>query len=174
LIGTAAHLVFSSLDVKRPVTMATIEKTRDRLVREGAIPAQVAARIDTESILAFFESKLGALVCDKHNAVWQEWPFTFGLPAATGERKGEEAARNPPLNEIVVVQGLIDLLVRTPEGLFVIDFKTDRVAGDGMLRRAEVYRGQLELYARAAAAICREKVLERWLYFLAPRQAVQV
>ena len=56
----------------------------------------------------------------------------------------------------------------------MIDFKTDRVSGDGVLKRAEVYRGQVELYAQAAAAICREKVLERWLYFLAPRQAVQV
>ena len=56
----------------------------------------------------------------------------------------------------------------------MIDFKTDRVVGDEVRKRAEVYRGQLELYARAAAAICREKVLERWLYFLAPRQAVQV
>ena len=75
--------------------------------------------------------------------------------------------------EIVVVQGLIDLLVRTPGGLLVIDFKTDRVSGGDVPKRAEAYRGQLELYARAAAAICRDKVLERWLYFLAPRQAVQ-
>ena len=74
----------------------------------------------------------------------------------------------------MVVQGLVDLLVHTPEGLVVIDFKTDRVSGDGVLRRAEVYRGQLELYARAASAICRDKVLEKWLYFLTPRQAVQV
>jgi ATP-dependent helicase/nuclease subunit A len=64
--------------------------------------------------------------------------------------------------------------VRTPEGLLVIDFKTDRVSGDEVAKRAEVYRGQLELYARAAADICREKVLQRWLYFLAPRQAVEV
>ena len=81
LVGTAAHLVISSLDLKRPVTMAVIEKTRDRLVKEGAIPANLAESIDTEAILAFFESELGAIVCDKRNTVWQEWPFTFGLPA---------------------------------------------------------------------------------------------
>jgi ATP-dependent helicase/nuclease subunit A len=173
LVGTAAHLVLSSLDVKRPITGAMIEKTRDRLVREGAIPASVAASIDTESLLSFFESKLGALVGDKRNAVWQEWPFTFGLPAAGAQPTGHDVSK-PQAQEIVVVQGLIDLLVRTPEGLVVIDFKTDRVSGDEVPKRAEVYRGQLELYARAAAAICREKVLERWLYFLAPRQAVQV
>lgn len=73
-----------------------------------------------------------------------------------------------------MVQGLIDLLVRTPEGLLVLDFKTDHVFGADVRQRAEVYRGQLELYARAATDICREKVLQRWLYFLAPRQAVEV
>ncbi len=181
LVGTAAHLVISSLDITRPVTMAVIEETRDRLVNDGAIPANLAESVDTEAIGAFFESKLGAMVCDQRNTVWQEWPFTFGLPAAAGEQKEHRAASNPQSaicnpqsKEIVVVQGLIDLLVRTPEGLIVLDFKTDHVSGDRVLQRAEVYRGQLELYARAAASICRGKVLERWLYFLAPRQAVQV
>jgi ATP-dependent helicase/nuclease subunit A len=188
LVGTAAHLVISTLDLKKPVTLNVIEKTREQLVKEGAIPAAIAAGIDAEAILAFFESKLGAVVCDKRNTVWQEWPFTFGLPAAIGGQTTEDgrqqgdhavsnpqsAIRNPPSKEIVVVQGVIDLLVRTPEGLLVIDFKTDRVSGDEVRRRAEVYRGQLALYARAAADICREKVLQRWLYFLGPRQAVEV
>jgi ATP-dependent helicase/nuclease subunit A len=92
----------------------------------------------------------------------------FGLEALGGSVKAEG------LGEIIVVQGLIDLLVRTPEGLLVIDFKTDHVSGEEVAKLAEVYRGQLELYARAAAAICRDKVLERWLYFLAPCRAVQV
>jgi ATP-dependent helicase/nuclease subunit A len=181
LVGTAAHLVISSLDVKRPVTMAVVEKTRDRLVKEGAIPANLAGSVDTGAILAFFESALGSVVCDQRNTVWQEWPFTFGLPVAAGEQKEDRTVsnpqstiRSPQSSEIVVVQGLIDLLVRTPEGLVVIDFKTDHVFGDKVLKRAEVYRGQVDLYAQAAAAICREKVLERWLYFLAPRQAVKV
>ncbi len=188
LVGTAAHLVISTLDLKKPVTLSVIEKTRDRLVKEGAIRASVAESIDTQAILAFFESKLGALVCDKRNTIWQEWPFTFGLPAEAGGQRTQDggrkddravsnpqsAIRNPQSKEIVVVQGLIDLLVRTPEGMLVIDFKTDRVFGEEVPRRAEVYRGQLELYARAAADICRERVRQRWLYFLAPRQAVEV
>ena len=42
LVGTAAHLVISTLDLKKPVTLHVIEKTRDRLVKEGAIPARIA------------------------------------------------------------------------------------------------------------------------------------
>jgi len=169
LVGTAAHLVVSSLDLKQPVTLRMIEKTRDRLVGEGAIPENVAKGVDTKSILAFFESELGEVVCDSRHTVWQEWPFTYGLPA-------REAAAGVPRDakEIVVVQGLIDLLVKTPDGLIVIDLKTDHVSGPGVAKRAESYRGQLDLYAKAASAIRGEKVLEKWLYFFAPRQAVQM
>jgi ATP-dependent helicase/nuclease subunit A len=169
VVGTATHLVVSSLDLKQAVTLRLIEKTRDRLVGEGAIPENVAQAIDTQSILAFFESELGEVVCDAKHAVWQEWPFTYGFPAC-------EAVQGTPKDakEIVVVQGVIDLLVKTPDGLIVIDFKTDRVSGPEVAKRAESYRGQLDLYAKAASAIRGEKVLEKWLYFFSPRQAVQV
>lgn len=169
VLGMAAHLVISLLDLKQPVTLDAIEQTRYRLVGEGAIGQSVADGIDVRAILTFFESDLGRIVCDDRNTVWQEWPFTFGLPACdiAGAKPQED-------DEIIVVQGVIDLLVRTPEGLLVIDFKTDRVSGPQVSERAEVYRGQLELYARATSAICGQRVLERWLYFLTPRQAVKV
>jgi ATP-dependent helicase/nuclease subunit A len=172
LIGTATHLVVSSLDLTRPVTGSVIEKTRERLVKEGAIPEHAAARIDTEAILSFFAAPLGTLVGDKRNTVWQEWPFTFAQPAR--ELAGPAVQRGETTDDIVVVQGVIDLLVQTPDGLYVIDFKTDRVRGAEVDERAQAYRGQLELYARAAAAIRRDKVRAKWLYFFSPRQAVQV
>jgi ATP-dependent helicase/nuclease subunit A len=172
LVGTATHLVVSSLDLRRPVTRSGIEKTRERLIQEGAIPERAAPSIDTEAILAFFETPLGALACDRRNTVWQEWPFTFGQPA--GELAGPAVQQSGITDDIIVVQGVIDLLVQTPDGLYVIDFKTDRVRGPEIAERAQAYRGQLELYARAAAAIRRDKVREKWLYFFSPRQAVQV
>ena len=172
VVGTAAHLVISSLDLKQPVTLEAVEKTMDRLVKAGAIPQNTAEGVDAQAILAFFESKLGSLVCDERSAIWQEWSFTYGLPA--GESSGPASQQSGTAEEIIVVQGWIDLLVQTPEGLLVIDFKTDHVSRDEVGKRAEVYRAQLELYAQAAAAIRGTRVLERWLYFLAPRRAVQV
>jgi len=169
VVGTAAHLVISSLDLKQPVTLDAIEQTRDRLVANGAVPQSVADGIDVQAILGFFDGDLGRIVCSRQNTVWQEWPFTFGLPAC-----GAAATTLRQLGEIIVVQGVIDLLIRTPEGLLVIDFKTDRVSGPQIRERAEVYRGQLDLYAEAASAISGQRVLEKWLYFLVPRRAVKL
>jgi ATP-dependent helicase/nuclease subunit A len=72
------------------------------------------------------------------------------------------------------VQGITDMLVKTPAGLLVIDFKTDRVTEREVAERAELYHKQLEHYGRAAGAILKTKILGKWLYFLAPGRAIEV
>lgn len=160
LIGTAVHLVVSRLDLGRPVTCGTIDETIEALLRRGALTPSVAERIDAGAIAAFFDSELGSIVLDERNTVRREWPFTLGLPTSQSA------------DGIIVVQGIIDMLVHTAEGLLVIDFKTDRVSGHDVARRAEAYRGQVELYARAAADILDLPIASRWLYFITARQSV--
>ena len=71
-------------------------------------------------------------------------------------------------DETIIVQGIIDMLVQTTQGLLVIDFKTDRITAGEVSQRAVLYRQQLELYGRAAGAILKNKLLGKWLYFLSP------
>jgi len=58
------------------------------------------------------------------------------------------------------------MLVKRPDGLLVIDFKTDRITAEEVSERAELYRRQLDLYSKAASAILKDKLLGKWLYFL--------
>jgi ATP-dependent helicase/nuclease subunit A len=66
------------------------------------------------------------------------------------------------------------MLVRSPKGLMVIDFKTDDITAKQVSERAEFYREQLELYGRAAEVILKSKVLGKWLYFLRPGYAFEI
>jgi ATP-dependent helicase/nuclease subunit A len=172
LIGTATHLVISQLDLGRPVTKEVIEKTKEKLLADGAITEPVAEHINRGSIIAFFEGELGRAVLDTENRVLREWPFTFALPASEfcGARDEGRGMRD----ELIVVQGIIDLLIKTPKGLLVVDFKTDEVTAKKASERMELYREQLELYGRAAEAILKDKVIGKWLYFLKPGCAVEV
>jgi ATP-dependent helicase/nuclease subunit A len=167
LIGTATHLVISKLDLAGPVTREAVEKTIEKLQADGAIVPTVAERIDAESILTFFETEQGRLIFNPANTVRREWPFTFALPASGWENSSAA-------EDTIVVQGIIDLLIRTAQGLVVIDFKTDRITAAQAEERAELYRRQLELYSRAACAILKDKPAGRWLYFLTPRVSVEV
>jgi ATP-dependent helicase/nuclease subunit A len=193
LIGTATHLVITQLDITSPVTKESIEKTIEKLLSSGAITATVAERIDTESIQAFFDSDLGKIVLDNSKNVLRDWPFTFALPACefplTSDQRrlsavapalhstpcsGGLAKAEATHDEVVIVQGIIDMLIQTPLGLVVIDFKTDDIPAGEVPRRAELYRNQLTLYARAASAILKSKTTTKWLYFLKPGCAVEI
>jgi ATP-dependent helicase/nuclease subunit A len=48
----------------------------------------------------------------------------------------------------VLVEGVVDLAFETAEGVTVVDFKTDRAAGELLAQ----YRRQVDLYGRAIAA----------------------
>ncbi len=188
LKGTASHLVISRLDLTKPVRETAVAQTIEKLVDENAISAGVAEHINVKSIVAFFNSELGRLVFDTDNTVLREWPFTFTIPAGeTGSVAATEqsevdgpstslhsVAATRINDDIVIVQGIIDLLIRTPQGLVIIDFKTDNVKASRSEQRAEFYRRQLELYGRAASDVLKANTIARWLYFLTPGVSIEV
>ncbi|MDT8304074.1 MAG: 3'-5' exonuclease [Sedimentisphaerales bacterium] len=187
LLGTAAHLVISQLDLTAAVTAETIETTKHKLIAENCFTASVAEHIDTESILAFFQSEPGRLVFDAENTVLREWPFTSALPASEfttdalsgsleAEGFGDARSRDTryEIRDTIIIQGIIDMLIRTPQGLVIIDFKTDRITPAQVTERAELYRQQLKYYSRAASAILKSECITKWLCFLMPRVSKEV
>jgi len=174
-LGTATHLIISQLDLAGPITQESIEKTKGKLLAGNAISPAVAGSIDTDSIVRFFESELGKMAFAPENTVLREWPFTFALPLSEFSLTSHEyRASSIEHQDTIIIQGIIDMLVRTPQGLVIIDFKTDKVAAGGVRERAELYRRQLELYSRAASSILKSESIAKWLYFLTPSTEFEV
>jgi ATP-dependent helicase/nuclease subunit A len=171
VLGSATHLLISQLDLSGPVTKAIIKATKDKLLNDNAIAASVADSIDTESILSFFHSDLGKLVLDPENTIYREWPFTFTLPASEFTDSSDKPQTT---GDEIIIQGIIDMLIRTTKGLIIIDFKTDRITAAQVSERTDLYRRQLELYGQAASAVLNSKCIARWLYFLTPRISKKV
>jgi len=191
LTGSATHLLIASLDLPDPVSKETIEKTKDNLLSKGAITPAAAEQIETDAILAFFQTDLGRLALDPANKVHQEWPFTLALPASEwqslsmgGSLKrslgmGHDAKSDIPhptydIRDTIIVQGIIDMLIQTHQGLTVIDFKTDKISAARAPDRANLYRGQLETYAKAAAKILNAESTTKHLYFLTPQLVIDL
>jgi ATP-dependent helicase/nuclease subunit A len=168
IIGAAVHSVIAQLDLSKPVTEKAVEEIKEKLLAEGVIAKEVMEYVRADLVTGFFRSELGKAVLDTKNTVWREWPFSFAAPAADVGRAGDLS------DEIVVVQGIIDILVRTPKGLLVIDLKTDNISAGEAAERAEFYRRQLDFYGRAAGEILGEKVVGRRLYFLKAGCAAEV
>ena len=160
LVGAATHLLIQKLDLSKSINPETIRNTGQELFTAGAITEQIVKKINYSSIEKFFNTDLGAMTRDAHNEVFREWPFTF-------------AVKPDGSNEKMVVQGIIDIIIKTPSGTVIVDFKTDNITADQAERRAENYKTQIDFYSRASSAILKCKTVSSWLYFLEPSVAVR-
>ena len=148
-VGRAVHAVLQSIDLSTGEGLE--ERARAQAVAEG-IPgreAEVArlARVAVESSIVERAVASGRF--------WRE------VPVATPIGQGS-------------LQGFIDLLFEEPDGLVVVDYKTDSVsaeeAGDAVAR----YRLQGGAYAHAVREVTGKPVKEVVFLYLQPQQEVRL
>ena len=126
----------------------------------GRIDAYGTDRSLADQIAAFMQTPLAARMRQSAAAgrLFTEKPFMLGISA----RELDSAL---PENEILLIQGIIDCYFEEPDGLTVLDYKTDRVDNaDELMKR---YTAQLDYYARALTQITERKVKERIIYSFA-------
>ncbi len=169
VIGIATHLVIKNMDLTVPVDKNIISGTITDLFEKGYITKQAAEKINISSILKFFNSDLGKLLQSGSNTVMREWPFTYAASVAELYPDLKNCG-----DEKIIVQGIIDMLIKTPDGIVIIDFKTDHISSSQTQQKGEHYAPQLKWYCKAAGDILGAKNVSGWLYFLAPAVAVQV
>ncbi|HOK65389.1 MAG TPA: helicase-exonuclease AddAB subunit AddA [Anaerohalosphaeraceae bacterium] len=165
-IGSAAHLLLARLDLHSKPDRQQVANTIEALVTEGLINSQTAAALEPEWILGFFDSELGQLALKYPDRVHREWAFTISVSA--------REARIAPTDEKIIVQGIVDLLLDSPDGLILADFKTDRVSEGQWPQRVERYRPQLRLYALAVEKVLGRVPSRAYLYFLAHSKSVPI
>lgn len=94
----------------------------------------------------------------------------MGIPARE-MGKGES-------EELVLIQGIIDAYLEEPDGLVLIDYKTNRVprtkSGEGAQGCGRRYRIQLDYYERALTQLTGKNVKERLIYSLTLQEAIKV
>ncbi|MBM3308567.1 MAG: PD-(D/E)XK nuclease family protein, partial [Candidatus Eisenbacteria bacterium] len=73
-----------------------------------------------------------------------------------------------------IVEGRSDLVFEEPEGLVVVDYKSDTLTEGGAAELVERYRGQAEAYARALSQAIGKPVKEAVLLFLRGPEEVPI
>ena len=73
---------------------------------------------------------------------------------------------------MILIQGIIDVFFEEPDGIVLLDYKTDRVKSSREL--AGRYHAQLELYQEAIERSTGKKVKERLLYSFCLGEVVSV
>ena len=158
-VGTAHHLFMQFCDFDAAAAPGGVERERQRLEEARLLSPQQAAAIDPRKIERFFASDLYRGLMAEH-PVRREFKFSVLVPAAQYFPVAEQAPE-----EKVLLQGVIDCLIDTPEGFVILDFKTDRVSESGVSARAEQYRAQMQAYMLAVREIFARPVCRCVLYF---------
>ena len=166
LRGSAMHVLLHRADLAACTDENAVLAQADLLAAQGYLTSEERAQVWPGPIVAFASSDLGrrTLLAQK---VLREYEFSILLDA------GELLEEGPP-GEDVLLNGAIDLLLFEPDGLTVIDFKTDRVQPGGEGEKAREHALQLALYRRAAEELFGLPVKEAWVWFLRTGTGTQV
>ena len=169
--GTATHRFLQLLDLAAPCDIRGLEAQTRQVVAAGLMSEGEMAMICLEDAEWFFGTPLGARVRSATGQIEREVAFVARMPPQCYDR----AVVSADARDALLVRGMVDLLITRPEGLEILDYKTDQLpAGPKLAERQEKYRRQLTAYARCMGAAYARPVVAGWLVFLRARQIVEV
>ncbi|MBQ9156691.1 MAG: helicase-exonuclease AddAB subunit AddA [Eubacterium sp.] len=132
-----------------------------------------AARVSQEKVIrgaqAFLFSPEGEEIrrMDQEGRLYKETPFTISIPASL-------LADDLPKEERVVVQGIIDAYGEGPEGLWLIDYKTDHIRPGEEDLLIDRYKAQMLYYKTALNMLVKKPVARILIYSFATRKFIPV
>ncbi len=90
----------------------------------------------------------------KADRVWREIPFSVKLPGEIADHEMSTDEINLALasgDNLILFEGVIDLLFEEEGQLVIVDYKSDKVTRETAADQAEEYRPQIRIYSAAAA-----------------------
>ena len=154
--GTVLHFVMQRLNYKQN----DIESQIADMVARDLLTEQQAQSVDPDKIRRFLESPLGIRLMASES-VSREVPFNIEIPCHELYRDMQDKAYQ---GETLLLQGVIDCYFEEPEGIVLLDYKTDYAPPGKLEILMERYRLQIGYYARALELLSGKKVREKYIY----------
>ena len=156
LIGVCAHAVLEQWDFTRPRAEigTVIEQSIRRYVVQDHLMADVVG--DLTVLFGNFLSSEPYKRLQRATVLGREVPFVM------------------PLGEGQIMEGVIDLIYRLDDRIWIADYKTDDVAAENLQAIADHYRSQADSYSRAVMGALGLPSLSFQFVFLRPGIAVDV
>lgn len=157
--GIAVHTAMQYIRFVNCKTLAGVEAELDRLEERGLLSKEQREAVSARQIFAFFCTPVGKKLCEGAKCLRE---FKFSI------------LEDVPEDEQVLLQGVVDCALLEPDGLTVVDFKTDFVTKETLMDRVARYRPQVQTYASALSRIYAQPVKYSYLYFFHMDALVEV
>ncbi len=154
--GNAIHAAMQYIRYESCDSLDGVQQEIGRLLQEGFLSEEQARMTDCWKIATFFQTEIGKKLSAGGTCL-REFKFSIlddGSQYAQGLH-GEQ----------VLLQGVVDCALLEPDGITIVDFKTDSVSLQTVAETAVQYLPQLETYAEALCRIYEMPVKDRYLYF---------
>lgn len=163
--GTAMHRVLECYDFTREAD--SLEDQLRRLKEQGKIEEDLLELVYLPALKKFLVTPLASRMQAAAAAckLYKEKPFVMGKPA-------REALEESGSEEMLLIQGIIDVFFEEEDGIVLLDYKTDSVRSGREL--ADRYRTQMELYKEAIERALGKTVKEKVLYSFCLGEVVKV
>ncbi|MBR5125477.1 MAG: helicase-exonuclease AddAB subunit AddA [Oscillospiraceae bacterium] len=155
-IGSAIHAAMQYVRYENCGSPDGVQQEIRRLVENGFLSEEQGALVDWRMISGFFATDLGRRLTAGAECLRE---FKFSI-LDEGTNYGEDLS-----GEMVLLQGVVDCALMEPDGIIVLDFKTDRVTEETLADAVDRYRVQVQTYARALSRIYELPVKASYLYF---------
>ena len=154
--GTAVHAALQYIRYACCTDEQGVRQELDRLVKEQFLLPEQAAMVNAAQIAEFFQTELGCRL-RRSKEVLREFKFSVLDDGSNyaGELAGEK----------ILLQGVVDCALLEPDGITVVDFKTDAVTEATLDTAVQRYRPQVQAYADALERIFQKPVKQALLYF---------
>ncbi|MEP0847538.1 MAG: UvrD-helicase domain-containing protein [Phycisphaerae bacterium] len=160
--GEAVHRFLELGDLRRIRTAEEVRAQAAELFASGRLSAEQQRLVPAEDVAWLGAGPLGERLAENADRCRREAAFVYGFPVGgSGDR--------------VLLRGIVDCVIELPDGLTLIDYKTDRPAAcDHAGDRLPMYERQLQLYAAALSAILAQPVRQALLVFISQRRVFEV
>lgn len=158
--GTLYHKVLELLKPYKVHNMKDLRAELDDMVLDGHISKDDIARLNLKNIYTFTQSNIARRIskAEKDGKLYKEKQFVIGVEASDVYPDRDDS------QELILIQGIIDVFFEEDGELVLLDYKSDIVQDENQL--IDRYKVQLIYYKKALEQILDKKVKEMVIYSL--------
>jgi ATP-dependent helicase/nuclease subunit A len=157
--GTLYHRVLELINLERILSREDLKKELEHLVQLGRLQSVDIKKLKLDYIFDFTTSEVSNRMrkAQKENKLYKEKQFVMGI-------KASEVLGDTDSDELILIQGIIDVFFEEDDALVLLDYKSDLVSEE--LQLVHRYKIQLQYYKRALEQMLNKKVKDMIIYSL--------
>lgn len=161
--GTVYHRILELLDYSCSYTRETLKAAIQRFVEDAKIDSVSVQSVNPDDLWHFLQSDCASRMqkAALSGKLRKEQPFVLGVEAGSVYPEADPEGKE----ELLIVQGMIDLFFEEDGEIVLLDYKTDWVHNEEELVKR--YQIQLDYYQEALEKSLGKRVKERLIYSFA-------